>query len=779
MYSKALSEKGSLRTSFSSIESNVIAGSLAGSVSKEKKTRNGPIGESEILRKPADIREDPKYEGQTEVFLHKVPLHSVDERRDVDERALKEWIMYGIIEEDPFAQGFFDEIGKISKIIKEVETNLLNIPKLQFMDEHGQPMRDDRAREQREKLFDQYGQERVTAETRLENTERALKDHVAERKKMQIDLELCEVDTNSETATWRFKLSGSEDVDLIEDLLLQKMNWAGIKLAAGDPQLSPPLVPWAGRGALPSGKAYGIDYSLLQVNMLGVRVIRAPQGVGFSRSLDRPTSSLYDEDFGIYYGEYDLGLRHGYGIEINDTGVYTGAFEKGFRSGNGRLDLADGTTIIGRFSTAQISSLPATNGFKNPYLDGEPNGAMEIFFADGGYYKGQMSRGLLTGQGDYQSAFNEVQSGTFHQGLLDGDKGFHRSITGETCNGRFKHGYLQGVGSYLSPSGASHEGYWDQGMRHGRGITKVPHAGCYRGYYSFNLKHGKGSMEYGADPSREWRKKAKAAAKEAAAKAARDAEQGKPTGNTRDEDIPDRRDPTRFSDFDYVYLGYLHGNRPANRGGYMNCEDHVSHIISRSSRHAMDPILSALQAEEKIYKRHARVLDKFRFIESYMREEICRKKRKVFRQQKHLTKKMMYEDDVMGRLKERKQVESKLRLREHRLNKFVQKEGKGKGQQELDAKGHAAPGKNPLSAKAVVPRLRLLNTSVNRSLSDTYARLKPDKATLRNMDVINEDVLQIALSDFEEVRERQRFLKYDLLWQRAEEAFVKNKQDQL
>ncbi len=34
---------------------------------------------------------------------------------------------------------------------------------------------------------------------------------------------------------------------------------------------------------------------------------------------------------------------------------------------------------------------------------------VEIHFPDGGYYKGNMTDGIITGQGDYQSAFNEVK----------------------------------------------------------------------------------------------------------------------------------------------------------------------------------------------------------------------------------------------------------------------------------------------------------------------------------------------------------------------------------
>jgi len=40
--------------------------------------------------------------------------------------------------------------------------------------------------------------------------------------------------------------------------------------------------------------------------------------------------------------------------------------------------------------------------------------------------------------------------------------------------------------------------------------------------------------------------------------------------------------------------------------------------------------------------------------------------------------------------------------------------------------------------------------------------------------MVNERLLQVLLSDFEEIQERQRFLKYDRIWQRAEDAYLRN-----
>eukprot|EP01039_Chlorochromonas_danica_P000636 gene638-691_t len=774
------------------------------------------ILESEILRKPVDTREDPRYEGQTEVFLLHVPTHSNDNRREVDIQALREWIMYGIIEEDPFAQRYFDEIQKISKIIEEVETKLLNIPKIQFLDQDGQPMRDDRAREQREKLFDQYGQERIEAETRLEDIEKALKVHLIWRKTMKIEFNCCEVDSNTNTATWRCKLSGTDDVDLIEDLLLQKMNWAGIKLTAGEPNLQPPVLPWAGRGSLPDGKIRQIDYYSLQVNMLGVRIVRAPHGVGFRRTLDRTSTSLSADNFSFYYGEYELGLKHGYGIDVNDAGVYQGGFEKGFRHGKGRLDLADGTTIIGDFSITRVSSLPSCPEFDNPYLEGEPTGQVEIHFGDGGYYRGHMVRGIIQGPGDYQSAFNEILSGNFKKGMLHGENCIQSNPAGEVFMGHFSEGGLQGKGSYQAPSGACYEGDWDHHMKHGRGILHIPSLSTYRGYYIYDIKHGKASFEYNEHKTEEEiarekaRKERQAQANAAATATAGGGQQkskqqqsdpnNKPSStipsssnnNSSEETARNQQQSTEddddqqqfhFSEHDFAYLGYLHGSRPANRGCYLNCKDHLSHIISRSSRRAMNPINYALKQEERQKKQYDHKVEKSKFFENYLRDEISRKKIKVFKQQKHLTKKMIYEDDVLGRLSEKNLFESKHRLREARLTRHLPKQSLQKGQEsstsggiQLDKFGQASPPKHPFAKKAQLPRLRLLNTALNSSLTAAYDRLKPDSQGLRHMDKINDEVVKIALSDFEEVRERQRFLKFDSLWQRAEIAFEKSKE---
>ena len=37
----------------------------------------------------------------------------------------------------------------------------------------------------------------------------------------------------------------------------------------------------------------------------------------YDRKLDRKSSSIYDDEFGMFYGEFESGKKEGYGIEIN------------------------------------------------------------------------------------------------------------------------------------------------------------------------------------------------------------------------------------------------------------------------------------------------------------------------------------------------------------------------------------------------------------------------------------------------------------------------------
>lgn len=694
--------------------------------------KGGQLADIEILRDSEDIRLDPKYGGQTEILLKYIPLYCVDGKSSVDVETLREWIICAIVEEDPVSQKFFDDIQKLNDLIVEIEKNIKKIPKILFLDDSGNPKPEEDCRKEREELFVRLGEELVEAETKLDTINRKLKEHIEWRRNMGIVLGLVTSDANTSTAIWKLELSGADDVEDIEDSLLAKRNWSGIKLAKGDSKADPPIPPWAGRGEVPdASNPTQTDYSEFQINMLGVRILRVPTGLGFYRQLDRQSSAIYAEDFELYYGEYLHGYKSGYGIQINDAGVYAGNFEDGGRRGQGRWDLADGTTVIGNFGVQTIYKSPPTSEFRNPYLDGEPHGQVEIFYGDGGYYRGHMVNSVIEGQGDYQSAFNELMSGNFSEGLLQGPNGFLQTSSEDCFIGNFRFGELHGHGTYLGKNGDNYDGYWDHFLRHGRGVSMIGDVGCFRGYHVNGFKHGKGSLEFGAKAESE--------------------DETDDAGNSSSAKVNQKQHSSsmEFSKYQNIYQGFFLGNELASQGNVMNIPKQKPYVLAKSNKRAVEPIVSVLREEQRSLKYSDRTMEKYCDLEHYMRKEIAAKKLKIFRQQKHFTKKMIYQEDATGYF-DSSQLVAKLRLRNERLEK-------------LKAENHTFQ-------KAVVPRLHKINNTLFDAYTKGFNKTKSQLADIKDYE-IPKDLLKIALSDLEEIRERHRFLKYDLIWQRAEDAF--------
>ena len=705
----------------------------------------------------------------------------------MDEVSLREWILFAVVEEDPASKVYYDDIAKINKLIDGIDFNLLKIPKLEFLDQDGKPYPIEKARAEREGLYNLLSAQRTTAEEDLELAERNLKNHNDWRRSMGVELIKGEEDKNTDTCTWFVRLYGTDDAKELEDLLIEKEDWPGIKLACGVKNHDPPIPPWTGRSTSPPDgtKVQDLtDYTLLQVNIAGARIARIPAGVGLIQQLDRGSSNIYAEEFGIFYGSFESGRKSGYGIEIDDIGVYAGAYEDGGKRGRGRLDLADGTTITATFGVKLQRKVPECKAFINPYKEGEPNGQVEVLFSDGGYYRGNMENGRIQGQGDYQSAMNEVVSGTFMDGILHGEKGFIQNQIEDVYMGTFRHGELHGRGVYQNKRGDSYEGYWMHNMRHGRGVANYTRSGCYRGYFVNNIKHGKGSLEYGYSKDRVLGKKKKAdqstspkkdpaTSKEAPGDGNSDKKSGSPAKSnaspkTKKKDAPlptassmqaaaeEEALARDLSEFNTIYQGYFFGGNISNKGCTMNTRIQMPGIISRLDPRATYGITKVLKREERQQKSANHSVERFNDIEGHIRDEIQRKKIKIFNQQKHFTKKTMYAADVYGLSQGAiHEFESKLHLRKERLNNLTED--------------------NHLYKKALVPRLRIPNNASNEFLRKAFERIKPDANEVDPAEQVDENVLKILLSDFEEVQERQRFLKYDRIWQRAEDAYVGNR----
>lgn len=715
----------------------------------------------EVLRKPEDVRDDPRFAGQTEIMVTWVPIKCRDEKTVVDESALREWILFAAVEEDDGMLVYYEDIDKINKVIGEIDKHLKKIPNLEFVKDDGKKFNVEEARVERARLYELFSNERLGAETDLEIANENLKNHIAWRKSMGVELRKGETDKNTDTCSWYFRLHGTDDALLMEDLLIMKENWPGIKLAAGlravDGHWMAP--PWVGREKfVPDGSKVSdpTDYEPLQINIAGARLQRVPSGVGLYQELDRTSTDLFSDVFSVYYGEYEAGLKNGYGLEINDTGLYVGGFERGFRLGRGRLDLADGTMISGQFGVKRHRRAPQSSKFINPYQDGVPHGNVEILFSDGGLYKGQMDNGQITGHGDYQSPFNEVLSGYFENGVLTGEKCFQQNQVGEAFMGQFHNGEMHGKGTFLNKRGDSYDGTWDSSLRHGRGVSRFVKLGAYRGYYLNNLKHGKGALEFGYGKNARLeriQKKAKELAekkrKEAADKL--DAEHGRkdhkagegssssggtggstatnaggenketssssisaaaePSSKATAEQEEDEMIRKELSEFDEIYQGYFYGGSMSNKGSVMNTKVQMPHVQSRFDQRGTLGITRLLKTEERRQKSNDRAVEKYNDMEVHVRMELAKKKRKIYNQQKHFAKKTMYQNDVYGSGVDKRLLASKTFLREERLKA-------------ISHESHAFK-------KAIIPRLKIPDNAKDSHLIKAFERIRPEELMRR------------------------------------------------
>lgn len=139
------------------------------------------------------------------------------------------------------------------------------------------------------------------------------------------------------------------------------------------------------------------------------------------------------------------------------------------------------------------------------------------------------------------------------------------------------------------------------------------------------------------------------------------------------------------------------------------------------------------------------------------RREIVRKKTRIFNQQKHFTKKSIYQNELYGPVDEQI-LRSKAIVREERL-KRVQKM------------------KKSFSSDAFIPRLRKKPDKFpNDHLQGVFTHIKPEDGSQDQERVgLNIPIAKILVSDFEEIGERGRFLKYNAILERAEAAFQAKK----
>ncbi|WP_020208363.1 C13 family peptidase [Gilvimarinus chinensis] len=98
---------------------------------------------------------------------------------------------------------------------------------------------------------------------------------------------------------------------------------------------------------------------------------------------------------------------------------------------------------------------------------------------DGSSYTGELSDGLMNGEGTIEWPNGDVYTGELHEGVIHG-QGELVTESGEVFRGRFEQGLLNGPGEWLGPDEVSYRGDFKNDLFHGEGVYASPE-GAYAG----------------------------------------------------------------------------------------------------------------------------------------------------------------------------------------------------------------------------------------------------------------------------------------------------------
>ena len=609
-----------------------------------------------IEREPMDMAGDPHYDGQLQIVLYDVPQYDDSGENKLMPLDVREWLMFGVQEEDGGVQ---DEVANVARLKKECERagkDMKGVAYLELQTPGGAKLKGAAADAEREYKYQELQAKKDELEQRLEEAKKHLDETIHKRDGTEVVLTPAELHDHNKTTTWYVSIKGKEAKEL-EEMLASKTDWDGVKLALAHKGPEGELPPWAGRGAVPDGsKPYIPNYTGVAVNMNAVRVCRIEHGFGTLKVSTSQTVPFIGPAFEYYHGEFKEGRKDGAGVEYSDHGIFSGYFSKGSKRGRGRWDEARGDTYVGEFATPlrhHDTVLPEGN----PYALGVAHGDGARTFADSAHYAGEFLNGRVTGEGVYTNAMGETFDGNFVEGLLDG-KAKMSSVLGEAYDGNWERGEYHGEGKLKSRRGDSYDGAWHRGERHGKGFERYSNANQFRGYYSRDARCGHGVTVY---------------------------------GNVKEKlDTSTGRLEVEFNCLHEG--GWL--------GGFMRAKGVNTFVrtgmryFTFNKRSKLYPFLSGLKEDEELYRsKQARSHARHLALDEALREQIERKKFKLFRQQRHHAKRALVED-FRSTLK-LSEYDSRVDLRKMRLDALVDK---GKVTQDQINMIHALSKQPPLGA---------------------------------------------------------------------------------
>ena len=178
----------------------------------------------------------------------------------------------------------------------------------------------------------------------------------------------------------------------------------------------------------------------------------------------------------IYYGSFNpqTDSKEGYGVLLKRGGVkFEGYWRNNVFEPYGRF-IYNGIVWEGEFEAGKLNGQGIENSEKLKY-------------------EGEFLKGLKNGEGKLVSQ-NEKFTGSFLKDKKHGNGIVRYLKDGNTYEGEFANGKLNGIGCFMWKNGESYTGNFVNNEMHGKGLYEWTNGDVYEGDYEKGLKSGKGKM---------------------------------------------------------------------------------------------------------------------------------------------------------------------------------------------------------------------------------------------------------------------------------------------
>lgn len=195
-------------------------------------------------------------------------------------------------------------------------------------------------------------------------------------------------------------------------------------------------------------------------------------------------------NFERYFGNWKLGMRHGYGVLALADGT---SWEGSWKDDSfliGRFKRYDGLIMSGKWqgnflSEGELISVSGDQFTGNFRPDGSFLEGM-LRKENGEEYVGQFEQNIFHGFGCLKDVDGSLYTGSFSDGVKTG-QGLLVEEDGTRYSGEFIDGLPHGLGEQSDPSGVSYRGFWEGGVRQGVGVIDFGDGTSFTGEFENGL----------------------------------------------------------------------------------------------------------------------------------------------------------------------------------------------------------------------------------------------------------------------------------------------------